>query len=409
MNTPDKFYAAILGVQSPWKVQEVDVREDVLEVYVDLVLPPEAALVCPKCARLVPRYDSRERTWRHLDTCQHKTYLRVQVPRVQCAEHGVLQLQVPWSEPGGHFTEVFEMKLISWLKEASIQGVSRQFGMGWDPVAGVQDRAVMRGLSRREQEPLPRIGVDEVAFRKRHHYVTIVSDLDGPVLDVFYDRTKESLDRFFQHLSPEQRQSIQVVAMDMWEPYILSVRENLFGAEYKICFDKFHVAAHLGDAVNKVRIEEHRELMERGDTTLKRTKYLWLRNPENMEPNTWRRFRTLRDKTLKVARAWAIKETAMQLWNYSYRTNALKAWKQWLRWASRSTLEPVVKVASMVRSHLYGILNAVLRRATNARAEGINSKIQWIKRISWGFRNKVRFRSAILFHLGGLDMSLHRT
>jgi transposase len=404
MTNPANFYAAILGVARPWQVIDVVVRSDLQEVHVDLALEAQAATRCPTCGKSVARYDSRKRRWRHLDMCQYKTLMSAEVPRVQCPEHGVLQVRVPWAEPGGRCTELFESMVIDWLKEASILSVARQIGMSWDVVAGIQDRAVQRGLERRELKPIRGLGVDETAFRRRYDYVTVVSDLEGSVLHVADDRKKESLDGFFSSLSPEQKQSIEVVAMDMWEPYIQSVAENLPLGETKICFDKFHVAKHLGDAVNQVRVREHRELTERGDDTLKRTKYLWLTNPENMEPKTWERFSALRDRALKVARAWAIKETAMELWNYSYRGAAAKAWEAWITWASRCRLEPVLKVASMVRRHLAGILNAVVRGVTNARPEGLNAKIQWIKRISWGFRNKDRFRNAIYFHLGGLDL-----
>jgi transposase len=409
MITPNEFYAAILGIRTPWSVGGVDVREADQAVYVDLVIETGASMACPKCGQAAPGYDAKERIWRHLDSCQFKTFLRARVPRVTCAEHGVVQVHVPWAEPGARFTELFETKVICCLLEASIQGTGRILDVGWDPIAGIQSRAIKRGLSRRKQVPVSRLGIDEVAYRKRHNYLTIVSDLDGPVLDVFFERRKESLDRFFQGLSPEQKQSIKAVAIDMWEPYIQSIHENVLAAEFKICFDKFHVASHLGKAVNDVRIEEHRDLMAAGDTTLKGTKFLWLRNPENMTQDTWKPFSVLKDRSLKVARAWSVKETAMQLWNYSYRTNAVKAWRQWIRWALRSSLKPVVKVAKMVRDHLQGILNAVMLRVTNARAEGFNSKIQWIKRIAWGFRNKHRFRNAILFHLGDLDMSPNRS
>lgn len=404
MTNPANFYATILGVSRPWIVVDVVVRTDLREVHVDLALEAEAATVCPKCGKPATRYDSRRRRWRHLDMAQYKTLMSVDVPRVECREHGVLQVRVPWAEPGGRCTEVFESRVIDWLMEASILGIARQMKLSWEEVAGIQDRAVRRGLQRRQLQPIRALGVDETAFRRRHDYVTVVSDLEGAVLHVADDRKKESLDGFFGGLSAEQRQSIEVVAMDMWKPYIESVTENLPLGATKIAFDKFHVASHLGDAVNRVRRSENAQLCEHGNEVLKGTKYLWLTNPENMKPRAWQRFASLKDSTLKVARAWAVKETAMRLWNYSYRSAAWKAWTEWIAWARRSRLEPIREVAAMIQRHLQGVLNAVVRGVTNARSEGLNSKIQWIKRISWGFRNKERFRNAIYFHLGGLDL-----
>ena len=192
--------------------------------------------------------------------------------------------------------------------------------------------------------------------------------------------------------------------MDMWGPYIESTREHIPEADTKIAFDKFHVAQHLGNAVDKVRRDEHRALRGDGDEQLKKTKYLWLRNPDDFTTESWKRFEPLRHSSLKTARAWAIKEFAMTLWTYQRRGWALRGWQRWYSWAIRSRLEPVKKVARMVKAHLEGILTAVVKGITNARAESINAKIQWMKYTARGFRNRERFRNAIYFHLGGLDL-----
>ena len=113
---------------------------------------------------------------------------------------------------------------------------------------------------------------------------------------------------------------------------------------------------------------------------------------------------TMRRIAIKTARAWALKETAMAVWRYRSRGWARKALLKWYSWAIRSRLEPIRTVARMIKRHLEGIVNAIYHRVTNARSEGINSRIQWIKYTARGFRNRERFRNAIYFHLGGLDM-----
>ena len=164
------------------------------------------------------------------------------------------------------------------------------------------------------------------------------------------------------------------------------------------------MAQHLSQAVDKVRRQEHRVLIEQGDERLTGSKYLWLQNPGNLSIERWDRFAPLRASSLKTARAWAIKEFAMQLWGFRRRAWAHKAWQRWYAWAIRSRLDPIKKVARMIQRHLDGIVNAIVRGITNARAEGINAKIQWIKYTARGFRNRERFRNAIYFHLGGLDL-----
>lgn len=396
-------YARILGIAAPWSVTKVELDEQ--RKLVNVWVEHRGTPTCPCCGEPAAGYDTRQRRWRHLDTCQFQTYLIADVPRVKCATHDVKQIEVPWADPGARFTALFESLVLDWLKEASLAAVARRLAMSWDEVDGIMSRAVSRGLKRR-QRLMPRaIGIDETAYQKRHEYVTAVSDLEkGVVLYVGEDRTEESLKPFFEGLDSSQLQAIEAVAMDMWRPYMKVVRTYVPDAERKIAFDKFHVAQHLSEAVDTVRQREHRELRAADDQRLTRSKYFWLQNPDNMSDQRWSRFRELRTSSLRTARAWALKEHAMLLWGYVKRGWAERAWQQWLGWASRCRLEPLVKAAAMVRKHLWGIVNAVVLGVTNAFSESMNSKIQKIKARACGYRNRDRFRTAIMFHLGGLDL-----
>ncbi|HSH28748.1 MAG TPA: ISL3 family transposase [Thiohalobacter sp.] len=400
-----ELYTQILGIRSPWQVADVELSVDAGEVKVYVERTPGTEQRCPKCGKVCPGYDRRRRQWRHLDTCQFKTLLVAEVPRVECPEHGVVTVEVPWSEPGSGFTALFEALVIDWLREASVAAVSRRLGLSWNAIDGVMQRAVQRGLARRAEVAPTHIGVDETSFRKRHDYVTVVSDQDsGTVLHVADDRGQASLSAYYARLSEAQKAGIASVAMDMWPAYIRATLEAVPEAREKIAFDKFHVAKYLGDAVDKVRRSEHRALRTEGRDELTRTKHRWLMNPHNMSVQQWRGFKALRESTLKTARAWAIKEFGMSLWHYSSRTWAEKGWQRWLGWAVRSRLEPVIKVARTIKDHLWGIINAVVLKADNGGAESINSRIKMIKVRSRGFRSKERFRNAIYFHLGGLDL-----
>lgn len=163
------------------------------------------------------------------------------------------------------------------------------------------------------------------------------------------------------------------------------------------------MAKLLNDAVNTVRKQENRELAADGMYVPKRTKYIWAQNPENMPRERRIEFDLLRDCSLKAGRAWAIKDAVRWLWSYAARGWATKAWKKWIGWAMRSRLEPMKKAARTVQAHLWGIVNAIVLGVTNATAESVNSRIQWIKKQACGFRNRERFRNALYFHLGGLD------
>jgi len=400
-------YQQILGVQEPWRVDRVDLQLDQGEVHVWVFLPPKTRWVCPECLERAPIHDHQDRSWRHLDTCQYKTVVHARVPRLKCPNHGIRQLQVPWAERGVRFTALFEALVIGWLRHASILAVSRQFALSWDEVSGIMERAVRRGLARRQAEVVTHLGIDETSFQKRHEYVTVVSDLEqGRVLFVADDRKRESIDRFWEGCTPEQKQGVEAVAMDMWEPYIRSTLDHVPGAEDKIVFDKFHVAKHAGDAVDKVRRDEHRELRADGKDWLKGTKHDWLRNPRNFALDKWRAFlKRMRHHHLRTARAWAIKENLMTLFDYVYPGVADRHFQEWFRWARRSHLDPVKKLALTLKRHWHNIRTYFRHHITNAGAESINSLIQRAKAMARGFRNRDRFRMVILFHCGGLDLS----
>jgi transposase len=196
---------------------------------------------------------------------QYRTYVIADVPRVQCEEHGVRQIEVPWSDASSRFTALFEALVIDWLREANVRAISRRLRLSWEQVAGIQSRAVKRGLARREQRPPRQIGVDETAFQKRHEYVTVVHDIDEEVVvHVADDRKQEALEGYFEALGPKACAALERVAMDMWAPYIAATRAQVPNADAKIVFDKFHIAKHLGDAVDKVRRQENRELVSEG-------------------------------------------------------------------------------------------------------------------------------------------------
>ncbi len=329
----------------------------------------------------------------------------VDVPRVTCPTHGVIQVRVPWAEPGSGFTALFEAIVIDWLHETSFAAVARRMRLTWDEVDGIQGRAVDRGLERRKSTEVQRIGVDETSFKKRHKYATIVSDIDDVrVLEVLKGRESAPLEAFYDNMPLRHLMSIKVVAMDMCPPFISATANCVPDPHTAIAFDRFHVAKILNDAVNNVRKQEHRELLEAGDKRLKGSRFLWLRSPESLDADKLAQLNRLKSSDLQVSRAWAIKETARDLWTFETRQGANQGWKKWLGWAQRSQIKPIVEAAGTIRRHLWGIVNAIVTKTTSGAVESINARIQKIKKMACGYRNFERFRRAILFHLGGLDL-----
>lgn len=399
-----QLYEKLLGLKAPWIVSDVDLRMMESKVTVKLAHDPSAKFPCPVCGFECPVYDHRPRQWRHLDTCGFVTMIEAFVPRIQCQEHGILQALVPWAESGSRFTALFEALSISWLKVAPVNAVAERMKISWDEAWGIMERAVNRGMQRREELPVKELAIDETSFQKHHEYVTVLVNREtGVVIDILDDRKKATLKTWLKK-NRKQLQEVRSVSMDMWGPFINAVKETIPDGEKKICFDRFHVASYFGKALDKVRASEHRTLGKDGASALTRTKHDWLRTKANGGYKDKRAFLRLTRLNLKTSRAWRIKEAANGLWSYKYRGVAERNWKALLGWMARSRLDPMVKVGRTVRKHLWGILNAIMLKATNAIAESINATIQKIKARACGFKNRIRFRTAILFHKGGLSM-----
>jgi len=401
-----ELYEQLLGVSHPWKVIKVEL--DSLAGRVDVWIKDRSGVswVCPKCQAKASVYDhSQERVWRHLNTCQFGTYIHSRMPRLKCPEHGVIQVSAPWAESGSRFTLLFENSVIDTLKECDVTGTNHLTGTSWFEAWNIMEKAVGRGLRRKNNLVPDYLGVDEKSFSKRHRYETLACDLiRGTVECVLEDREQDSLEGYYGQFSKEELSGIKAIAMDMWDPYIAATRNLVPDAETKIVFDKFHVMRQVSDALDKIRRQEHKVLMANGEQSLKGTKHLWLMNKEKIPD--WRKgeFDEIRKMNLKTSRAWAIKESLRHFWEYSYPKNAEKYFTRWYFWATHCRLKPMIKAAKTLKRHLPNILTYFKHRITNSVTEGLNSKIQTVKQMACGFRNREHYRKAILFHCGGLDL-----
>ena len=404
-NELHRHYGLLLGIKSPWTVSGVNLDMAGRRVEIGLEYGLGHEVSCPECGKRCTIADhAPERTWRHLDTMQFETLIRARVPRSRCQEHGVKTISVPWAEPGSRFTLLFERFALDVILACrSLTQVCDLLGLDWDAVQRIMDRAVKRGLKRRELEGLAHVGIDEKSFRSGQSYISLLTDLEERrVLEVIEGCDQETAEALWQSLPAAQRRSIEAVALDMAPAFIAASRTAV--PQAKLVHDKFHVAKHLNEAVDTVRKQEHKELLAQGDETLKSTKHLWLFNPMNFSDEQAADFEQLKFSGLKVARAWAIKELFSKLWTYCYEGSARKFFKNWFGWAARSKLKPVIKVARMLKHHLENILTYLRHPITNAVTEGLNSKIQSIKSNARGFRSFENYRTRILFFCGKLSL-----
>lgn len=295
------FQAKILGIQHPWHV--VDVAVSMSPKRIETFVEFEGGASCPICGQNAAKHDHRERRWRHLDIYEFAAYVVARIPRVDCPEHGVQQLPVDWADGRSGFTALFECLAISLLREMSIAAVARMLHLSWDEVDTIMDRAVRRGMQRRNQRPLRFIGIDEKSVKKRHKYFTIVTDLErSEVVWIGRGRKRESIDPFWASLSADERAAIEGVAMDMWPPYIESTLAAVPAAADKIVFDKFHIIKHLVHAVDLTRRSVVRGAGAEG-VNLKRTRYQWLRRTGSKSHAEKLAFAAIRRQYGAVARA----------------------------------------------------------------------------------------------------------
>jgi transposase len=401
----EEHYNLLLNLETPWAVDKIDVNQDAQRVDIFIEYQDDRGL-CPECQQRCPKHDDRlKRTWRHLNIMQYMVYVHSQIPRIRCPQHGAKSIAIPWADKKNRFTLLFESFAIQVLQAArSVEEARKLLKLNWHQVDAIKRRAVDRGLSRRSQDLMDYIGLDEKQFRSGHNYITNLVDLKaGRVLDVIENRTEEATEKLLhQTLTVPQMAGVKAVALDMWKAYANAVEKTF--PEAKIVHDRFHISQHLNKAVDQVRRSENKTLLGDGVKTLKGTKFLWLKNRESLSDNNKDIFSVLVKEKLKTSKAWALKELFREFWNSETKESARAFHKRWHARAIRSKIGPIMDKAKMIKLHIENVLNYFDFKISNAAAEGLNSKIQTVKSNARGFRSFENFRNSILFYCGKLDM-----
>lgn len=400
-------YRLLLGLDEDWNVESVELSVKQKRVCVALKHVGAGRVLCPLCSALCPKADhASEREWRHLDTMQFETVLKARVPRANCPSCGVKTLEVPWAGKHSPYTWHFEAFAVAVLEGASSTSeASDLLGIGWDGAQRIMDRAVSRGLAKREIKGIKHVGIDEKSFKRGQSYITTLNEVNAQsarVIEVVEGRTHQAATELLRKIPEKERADVEAVAMDMWEPFLKAVGEVL--PEADVVHDKYHVSTYLNTAVDQVRRAENKRLMSEGDDTLKGSKYQWLRTYKDGRSSEAVSFRFLHQLDLKTSKAWHYKEDFRHFWNYHSLAAAVSFYEGWRKAVMRSRLEPLKKVARTIDAHWRGIINYIKHRITNAVSEGLNAKIQVIKSSARGFRSFINYRIRILFHLGKLDL-----
>jgi transposase len=398
-------YQRILGIEDPWEVSNVhlDIEKEEIEV---ILLYKASKGNCPVCNAECSIHDYREqRRWRHLDSCQMKTYLVSSVPRVKCSRHGVKTVALPWASPSSRYSELFERLAIDLLLATKNQSKTAGFlRISFAQLHLIMEKAVLRGLTRRGQGEFTHLGIDEKSMKKGHKYITVLSNLDNPgVIDVEEDRSSASAKSLLEkNIPPHKRAAVEAIAMDMWQAYMDAANSVL--PEADIVHDRFHIMKHLNDSVDKTRRRESEELNKEGNQSLKNSRYLFLKNQENMTDKQQSRFQEIQELNLKTCQAWRIKENFKEFFSCQTLNEAKYFFAEWFEDVRGTAIEQMIQVSETLLSHANGLLNYIIHRITNSVSEWLNGKIQEIKIIARGFRKFKNYRIAILFFLGNLEL-----
>ena len=409
MENTKELYYEILGLKDPWEVQKVDLNLVQNEITIFLNYKSRKGF-CPECGKECNLYDKRiTRKWRHLDTCQLKSYIVASIPRIKCKEHTIKSINIPWSQSNSHFTTFFELFAIELLQATFNQTKAAEIlRISFSQINTIMKNAVKRGLHRREKENLEYIGIDEKSMKKGHKYMTIIYDLKkGKVIDLIKDRKEESAIKLMKDIKSNNNcDSLKAITMDMWKAFINAAKEVFPMTD--IVHDKFHIMKYMNDGVDKTRKKEVKKLNMENDKSLKNTKYLFLKNQENMTDKQSLRFAEVKNMNLKTSKAWLIKENFKGFFNSETINNGKFFFNAWLNDVRKSGLKEMLNISELIIRHWSGIISYIKHKITNSLAENINGKIQKIKTIAKGFYGFENYRISILFYLGKLDLAPYK-
>jgi transposase len=364
--------------------------------------------VCSGCSQKRPGYDTlpSPREFAFVPLWGMAVFFVYAMRRVKCPKCGVTVELLPWASGKSHSTDAFVWFLASWARALSWAEVARRFHSSWDTVFRCVEHAVRWGLEHRSLDGIYCIGVDELAWKKGHKYLTLVYQIDHGrrrLLHIARCRTTESFNSFFDMLGDERASKIRFVASDMWRAFLNVVRKRCASAVHVL--DRFHVAMMLSKAVDNVRRDEARTLRKKGrQTVLTKTRWLLLKHRKNLTRQQRGRLRDLVAINLKAVRAYLLKEAFQHFWTYTTVAGGRRFLAKWTTMAMRSRLPQFKTFARTLRAHQKELLNWFLARGSFASGatEGFNNKARVSTRKAYGFRTYGHAEIALYHALGGL-------
>lgn len=415
MNTPEETFKRLLGLDDCWNVESAryDEKAGVFELHVRETAKLWAIERCPHDgSEGVTCYDHvEEMRWRHLNVFSKECEIVSQLPRGLCPVcRKVYRVAPPWEGRGKHFTQEFEAFALTLMREMPVKKAADILGETDTRLWRVVHEYVDEAYKQVDMEEVTCVGVDEMSRRKGHHYLTVFCDLKGKrVVYATPGKDAKTWNEFCEALLAHNGypETITQVSMDMSQAYAKGVKDNCLNAE--IVFDKFHVIQNANKALDKVRRTEFRKGAADVQSQLEKSRWLWLKNPENLTEDEELHMKRIDHDMLVTAKAYQMRLALQKIYNCRTAKRAAERFAAWCRWVRKQAakvewglLNPMVKIANMIESHAKGILAHWDGHITNAFMEGLNSVFSAVKRRARGYRTERNIVTMLYFVAGKL-------
>ena len=315
MDQGNQLFTLALGLVPPWMVDEVRfAAEKRLDLHVNF--PKGSRFPCPICGHECPVHDTQEKVWRHLDFFQHAAYLHARVPRVECPEHGVHLVPVPWAREGSGFTLLFEALVMAMVREMPVLTVARLMRETDQRLWRVIDHYTAKARESVDMSKIHAIGVDVTSSRRGHDYISLFVDLEAKrLLFATPGKDAKTFEKFAKDLQAHggNAETITEVSMDLSPAFQKGAAEHLPNAQ--ITFDRFHLMKLINEAVDAVRKGE-----AHSQPDLKKSRWLWLKNPGKLSAKQTARLQELlKNQNLKTAQAYQLRLTFQEIFTIQNR------------------------------------------------------------------------------------------
>ncbi len=350
--------------------------------------------ICPVCNKKRRKViEIRERTIRDENISRKKCFILLKTYRIICKGCYRGMEKLDFILPGERFTEKFANHIHELCEKMTLKDAAKECMINWRTAKRIDKKKLKEKFKDLKRVCPKRIGVDEIAHEKGHKYLTIVRNLDEGVIWVGVGRKKETLNRFFYELGKKKCKDISVAVIDMWDPYIKSIKEN---TRADIVFDRFHISKKVNEAIDMIRKKEFAKASKEEKINMKHKRFLLLYRNKNLNREQKKNLDQLMKQNKKLYEAYLLKEQVLSIFDRRQMNIALERLKSWKENVKKAKIKEFSKLLKTLKHYQYGVENYFRHHVTNGASEGYNNKINIIKRRAYGFKDLEYFKLKIL-------------